>query len=76
MMIDSSPYVGSCYQTQRVPPWPLYRVSRGDGVPVSHTNDTEDDTQVGDRGPQLMAPSHQSSVGKHTGEVKAFLFLR
>ena len=47
-----------------LPPWSLYHVSRGDGVSVSHTNDSEDDTQVGDMRPQLTAPTHESSAGK------------
>ena len=59
------------------PPWSLYHVSRGDGVSVSHTNDSEDDTQVGDLRPKLTDPTHESSAGKGTGfenNIKLFTF--
>ena len=58
-----------------LPPWPLYHVSRGDGVSVSHTNDTEDDTRVGDMRPQLTAPTHESSAGKVTGFERKYKTL-
>ena len=78
------PLFASSCQTQSVPPGPLYRVSSWClTVSVLHTNDSEDDTQVGDRRPQLIAPTqepgtrqrHRILRNQKYNEWKSSLFL-